>query len=445
VKLYRNAVAACERVREALGRDIAGAAASLAAWDERLAEARHDVAVTRALISDENERLAAINARRAAVLRQDVRFLAYIRPRETRNLIAPPVHRLDPGLLEAPVPACLREHADVPDELTAMLAVLREAPAAWFATVPKLIERLDRVDLLVRTMQAAQVRSQIFALRSQPAPVAATASPAARAIALVQVRQRQAVLETRQLAAAVDVTRLAALTWRGARDEVQAVASLGDLIDGEHGRGEVSRRAAEAYDQMTRVAACLHAEFSAVLPSIRLDWAERLSQFDVAPRLRDLSILPRWPEIEYIDRKQMQGYVDWLFDQIDAREPRAEDLMNDVVRMCLLLAADAPIGRILAGRLPRPTVARPGARIPLTAFDPGRLRVGMHALIYSGSQVLVRAVVEDIGSEVSARVVQTAAAEISLGLEARVQFAEAEQVAVARGPAKPTLARAKLL
>ena len=445
VKLYRNAVAACERVREALGRDIAGAAASLAAWDERLAEARHDVAVTRALISEENERLAAINARRAAVLRQDVRFLAYIRPRETRNLIAAPVHRLDPGLLEAPVPACLREHADVPDELTAMLAVLREAPAAWFATVPKLIERLDRVDLLVRTMQAAQVRSQIFALRPQPAPIAITASPAARAIALVQVRQRQAVLETRQLAAAVDVTRLAALTWRGARDEVQAVVSLGDLIDGEHGRGEVSRRAAEAYDQMTRVAACLHAEFSAVLPSIRLDWAERLSQFDAAPRLRDLSILPRWPEIEYIDRKQMQGYVDWLFDQIDAREPRAEDLMNDVVRMCLLLAADAPIGRILAGRLPRPTVARPGARIPLTAFDPGRLRVGMHALIYSGPQVLVRAVVEDIGNEVSARVVHTAAAEISLGLEARVQFAEAEQVAVARRPAKPTAVRAKVL
>jgi hypothetical protein len=69
----------------------------------------------------------------------------------------------------------------------------------------------------------------------------------------------------------------------------------------------------------------------------------------------------------------------------------------------------------------------------------------MHALIYSGPQVLVRAVVEDIGKEVSARVVHTAAAEISLGLEARVQFAEAEQVAVARRPAKPTAVRAKVL
>ena len=443
VKLYRNAITICQRVRDALAGDIAGAQASLAAWDDRLAEARQDVAVTRALIAEENDRLAAINARRTAVLQQDVRFLAYIRPRETGNLLTPPAHRLDPGLLEAPVPACLAQHADVPDELSAMLAVMREAPAAWFAKVPKLIDLLDRVDLLVRTVQTAQLRSQIFALRPQPAPAAATAAPIARAIAAVQVRQRQAVLASRQLAATVNVAQLATLNWRGARDQAQAVVSLGDLIDGEHGRGEVARRAAEAYDQMARVTACLHAEFSAVLPSIRLEWAERLSQFDAAPRLRDLSVLPRWPQVEYIDRRKMQAFVDWLFDQLDAREPRAQDLMNDIVRMCLLLAADAPIGRIIAGRLPRPTVARPGVRIPLTAFDTGRLRVGMQALVYSGPQVLVRAVVEDIGSEISARVIQTATTEVNLGVDARVQFAETAQVSLARPPATRLPARAK--
>ena len=221
------------------------------------------------------------------------------------------------------------------------------------------------------------------------------------------------------------------------------MVSLGDLIDGEHGRGEVARRAAVAYDQMAHVTACLHAEFSAVLPAIRLEWAERLSQFDAAPRLRDLSVLPRWPQVEYIDRRKMQAFVDWLFDQLDAKEPRAQDLMNDIVRMCLLLAADAPIGRILAGRLPRPTVARPGVRIPLTAFDAGRLRVGMQALIYSGSQVLVRAVVEDIGSEISARVIQTATTEVNLGVDARVQFAETAQVSLARPRATMLPARAK--
>jgi hypothetical protein len=440
VRVYRNAILACERVRDGLRRDTAGAETRLAAWDEQLAEARHDVAVTRALIAEETARLDAINTRRSEALRS-VRFLAYIRPREARNLIAPPVHRLDPGLLEAPVPACLKDHDDVPDELTAMLSVVREAPSAWFASVPKLLERLDRTDLLVRAVQSAQIRSQAFALKPQIA-IAAAASPAMKAVGLVQARQRQVVLQTRQLATAINVAQITTLPWRGARDQAQEVVSLGDLIDGEHGRGDIARRAAEAYDQMSHVAACLHAEFSAVLPSIRLDWAERLSQFDAAPRLRDLSALPRWPEIDYIDRKQMQGYVDWLFDQMSPREPRAEDMMNGVIRMCLLLAADAPIGRIIAGRLPRPAVARPGVRIPLTAFDPGKLRIGMQALIYSGPQVLVRATVEDIGSEVSVRVTHTATAEVNLGADARVQFSQAAQVTLARPPAKQAAVRA---
>ncbi|MGZ8228725.1 MAG: hypothetical protein ACXWUS_03665 [Burkholderiales bacterium] len=434
VRLYREAVRACERVLEVMRADVTGARSALVAWDQRLAEARHDVSVTRALIADENERLTAINERRAGILRDEVRFLAYIRPRETHNLAATPTRTLDPGLLEAAIPACLREHADVPDELSDMLAVLREAPVAWFVSVPKLIQKLDRTDLLLRTVQSAQLRSQIFALKA-PAPSVSLSSTSMRtAIAAVQVRQHQAVLETRQIASQLNIAQLASLTWQGARAQVEKTISLGDLIDGEHGRGEVSRNAAEAFDRLSRIATCLHAEFSAVLPSIRLDWAERLSQFDEAPTLRDLSVLARWSEIGYIDRKQIQSYVDWLFDQIDAREPRAESLMNDVVRMCLLLASEAPIGRILTGRLPRPVVVRPGVRIPLTAFDPARLRVGMHALVYRGDQVAARAVVEDIGSEISARVIHTQTAEVSFDVDARVQFAEAEQVTLRQAP-----------
>jgi hypothetical protein len=304
--------------------------------------------------------------------------------------------------------------------------------------VPKLVEKLDRHDILVRAVQTAQVRSQAFALKA-PAPMLTAGATAVRnAIGLVKSRQRVAILETRQLATTINVTQLATLTWQGARAEAEKVVSLGDLIDGEHGRGEVSRKAAEAFDRMSRIAGCLHGELSAVLPSIRLDWAESLSQFDQAPSLRDLSVLARWPEIAYIDRRQMQAYVDWLFDQIDAREPRADGLMNDVVRMCLLLAADAPIGRIIAGRLPRPVVARPGTRIPLTAFDPGRLRVGMHAVVYKGQDIVARAVVEDIGSEIAARVIYTHTAEVSLDTQARVQFAEAAQVSVKATPAART-------
>jgi len=289
---------------------------------------------------------------------------------------------------------------------------------------------------LVRAVQSAQLRSQTFALRT---PLQSALSPGAAlqtAIAQVQTRQRQTVLQTRQLSLSVNTAMLATLSWQGARAQAEQVVSLGDLIDGEHGRGEVARNAAETFERMSRITGCLHAEFSAVLPSIRLDWAERLSQFDQAPSLRDLSVLARWSEIGYVDRRQMQAYVDWLFDQVDAREARAEGLMNDVVRMCLLLAADAPIGRILAGRLPRPAVVRPGVRIPLTAFEPAKLRVGMQALIYRGVDVVARAVVEDIGSEISARVVHTQTAEVSLDVSTRVQFADAGQVSLKQTPVK---------
>jgi hypothetical protein len=163
-----------------------------------------------------------------------------------------------------------------------------------------------------------------------------------------------------------------------------------------------------------------------VLPSIRLDWAETLSQFDEAPTLRRLSALVRWGEIPYIDRYQMQSFVDWLFSRINAVEPRAESLMNDVVRMCLLLASHAPVGRIIAGRLPRPVTVRPGVRIPLTAFDPSKLRVGMEALVYRQSTVVARAVIEDIGaSEIAARVVHTAQPQVDLDVNVRVQFGAA--------------------
>jgi len=96
------------------------------------------------------------------------------------------------------------------------------------------------------------------------------------------------------------------------------------------------------------------------------------------------------------------------------------------VRMCLLLASHAPVGRIIAGRLPRPVTVRPGVRLPLTTFDPARLRVGMEAVVYRGSTVVARALVEDIGAaEVSTRVVHTSQAQVDLDINVRVQFGPA--------------------
>lgn len=436
IKRYRDVIAACQSVLDGLRNDRASARARLNALGETLAEARHDVAVTRALIAEEQARLDAINARRAAVLANEVRFLAYMRPRTVEHLAAAPLRDLAPGLTEAPVPACLRSHEDIPDELADMLVVVREAPASWFGRSPAILDRLDRTDLLIKVIQSAQLRSQLSAQQTGSFVASAgTAGGLVRAIGQVQVKQLQTVNLARTASIGINLAQLSGLGWQGARDTAVQVVSLGDLIDGAHGRGQVARQAAEFFDQLSRICTCLHAEFSLVPASIRLDWAEILSEFDTPPNLRNLASLTRWAELSHVDRKQMQAYVDWLFAQINAGEPRAEALMNDVVRMCLLLASHAPVGRIIAGRLPRPVTARPGLYIPLLALDASKVRVGMHALIYRADQVVARAVLEDVGGkELSAKVVHTIAASVDLDETVRVQFADAASVSLAASP-----------
>ena len=439
IKRYRDALTRCEFALGDLQQAQVRAVGRLAAAADRLAEARHDVAVARALMAEETARIDAVNAHRRRVLAEEVRFVAFVRPRESASpVVDTPRRAVDPALAEAPVPACLRGHDDAPDELEAMLRVVREAPADWFRQVPALVERLDRPELLLRTLGSAQLRAGLVAARvaavAQPAAAVASAAVATRlvgAVAQVLARQAAPVAARTAALAGVSVAQAATLTWKGLRTRVQEVVSFGDLIDGDHGRGEVARLAAAAFAAIGRICACLHAEFSGVLPSIRLDWAELLSQYDDPPNLRRLGNLPRWNEIDPTDRRQMQAYADWLYDQVDPLRPGAESLASDLIRMCLLLASHAPVGRIVAGRLPRPVPGvRPGTRIPLVALEPAaKLSVGMQAVLWRGEVLVARATVEDVGGgEVSARVVHTGAAQVDLGTDLRVQFEQAATV-----------------
>lgn len=440
--LYRDALSRCEGALADLLAAIDATRLRQAGVDDDLAEARHDVGVARALLAEETERIAGINARRAKVLAEEVKFLAYVRPRELDNLLATPTHAVDPGLLEAPVPACLKARPDTPEEVLDMLRVVREAPANWFVKLPVLIGRLDKVDHLQRLLGTSALRAN--AGIAQPRLALASAPATGKvAGAMLRVASRQAETLAPRLAAArnLDVAAFASLTWQGLKRQAETVASFADLAEGGH--GAVATEAAAELENITRVATCLHAEFSAVLPSIRLDWAETLSEFDAAPSLRNLASLPRWSEIGYIDRRQMQAYVDWLFGQIEPGQAEAVGLMNDVVRMCLLLASDAPIDRILAGRMARPVTAiAVGARIPLTALEPAKLKVGMQALLYRGSTLVARALVEDLGQqEIAAQVIHTVSAKVDLGEDVRVQYSHTAAVSLNAGAARRTLFR----
>ena len=427
IKLYRDAISISQSLLDSLRKQAVALDQRIQTVGEDLAEARHDVAVTRALIAEEEARLDAINDRRAQILRDHVRFIAYQRPREAELITPAPMRQLDPGLLEAPVPACLKAHQDAPDELAGLLAVVREAPSRWFASVPALLDRLDRVDLLVKTMQTAQLRSQIMNLRVTAQPAAVAVKGVAGAIAALQGKQLAAVQQLRVTSSRIDPVLIGKLGWQGARAEAEKIVSLGDLIDGEHGSGFVASQAAAAFENISRIAACLHEAFSGVLPSVRLDWAERLSQFDATPRLRNLAGLPRWGELDYETRRELQAYADWLFGQMKAGDSEAEGLINDVVHMCLLLASHAPVNRIISGRLPAPVTAVPGIRLPIRVADGLKLRVGMQALVYQADRVVARARVDDLAStEVSTTVLQVEGSRLELAAETRVQFVAAD-------------------
>jgi len=356
-----------------------------------------------------------------------VRFVAYQRPREGELVISAPARQLDPGLMPAPVPACLGEHQNAPDDLRALLAVLREAPARWFVGARAMVDRLDRVDLLVKTVRSAQFRAQVMSLRVSAEPEPASATGIAGAIAGLQRRRLVSVNALRASATRIDPAVIASLTWSNARAEADKVISLGDLIDGEHGRGEVARRAANLFEQLSRICACAHEAFSAVLPAMRLEWAQRMSQFDASPELANLASLPRFGELDYALRRSLQVFADWLFDQVDPREREARALVNDLLRMCLLLASHAPINRIVAGRVPAAITAKPGIRLPIAVAPGLRPRIGMQALVYKLDKVVARARVDDLGSgEVSATVLQVEGGSVDLAAETRVQLVEPE-------------------
>lgn len=441
--VYRDALTRAQTALDQLQSENDASQARLSEVADELAEARHDVSVARALMTEEQERIAAVNARRAKVLSEEVKFVAYIRPRETDTVLATPTHSVDPGLLEAPVPACLREHPDTPDELMDMLQVLREAPSNWFVRAPKILQQLDRLEPMVKLMQSAQLRAVTGIAVPRPVQPAASATVLAKGIARVATRQVEALAPR---LTAMQGFNLAALstttTWQSLRVQAEAVVSFGDLAEGGHGRPDVARAAAVELQNMRSIVSCLHAEFSGVPAVLRLQWAELLSEFDDAPNLRNLATLTGWASIGYIDRRQMQAYVDWLFAQIVDNVPQAVALVNDIVRMCLLLASHAPVDRIVSGRMARPvTGISPGVSIPLSVLDAAPLRVGMQALLYRNDALVARALVEDLGAEISARVIHTSSARVDLGDDVRVHFDSSAMVSLKAQTAGRTLFR----
>jgi hypothetical protein len=423
VQQYRAAIEKCRKAAATLRELSVSVDRRLKEIADNLTEARHDVSVARALLAEEIARVGAVNTRRDEILANHVPFIAYLRPRLVETVLPAPVRVVHPGLTEAPVPACLARDVEIPPELRGMVDLFREVPVRWYVHVRRVLDRFDRLDLLHGAVLNARSRAS-FKMPGEAAAVTGieAAGKLGKGVFKAFTAQQRLLSEMRVRTAQLDLTAFVGLSWQQSRDQAEDVLSLGDLVDGGHGRTDVAQAAAREIEQISRIAGCLYAAFGDVLPRIRLDWAERLSQYDEPITLRNLATLPRWGDVDYLDRREMQGLVDWLYSRLDAGQPGAVGLVSDLVRICILLASHAPVGQIIAGHLPRPTVVAPGRRVELNV-DLSKVRVGMHVLMYEQQTVVARGVVQDLAAgKAAAQILETSRPSLTLDTGARVQF-----------------------
>lgn len=433
ISAYRKAINQARQTLQAVQSLRQQADSRLAVIGGELAEARHDVSVARSLIAEEQQRLGEINQKRQNILATQVPFLVYHRPRTLGPDTDTPVRSLLPSVQLPARPACLDRQWPLPDALQEATDLLRRAPMGWFTHLPPLLHRFDRPEFLLGAIQQATLTAQRSAqqrvasfnpgLQRLSNQTANQTGSFAQSISRTFVAQQQTVSSFRIATAQLDINPLLVASWQGLRDRATLTLTLGDLIDGKYARRGLSSAAAQEFEDLTRALGCLYTGFSAIRPILRLNWAERISQYDSPINLRNFSALPRWGEVDYLERRELQSVADWLYLRVSANQAEAIALLNDLVRICILLASAAPVNQIIAGRIVEPTSVNKGGRISI-AIDPSRVRIGMSVLLYGGdNRIVAQGRVEDLsGDRAAARITQTATATVQLAANAQVRF-----------------------
>ena len=238
---------------------------------------RHDVAFAKALMAEEKERIDAINARRDQIVTNQVHFLAYFRPRTVDARNTGPVRTIDPGLSAPVIPSCLARNLTAPDELRAYVTCWR-SPSSWFRYLPVLIDKFDRLDVLQSFVQNSKQRAVFKLAQSVQTPALTTPGPLSTEIFRVYSGQQTVVNAARTATSQMDLSNFAGISWTESRDRAVSLLSIGDLVDLGHYQPEVPRVSAEEIENILKISACLYSDFTGVLPVIRLNWAERLTQ-----------------------------------------------------------------------------------------------------------------------------------------------------------------------
>lgn len=421
IDLYTGFLADARQTAEAIAARIDAASARLHAIGIELEEARHDVEVGLSLLAEAEKDAAETNARRAGIIREFGHTMIFRRAR--RDLLRRPLRTAttQDALAPDPVFTCMRGHEDQPEELRAYVGLFQDAPLAWFPSIARQVDALDKRPVAVNFLAAVSARLAL-ARPIQPIVQASTA----RALLAVQgamVMQGARLGKRYDLVQRLDFARLTRLDLGEMQRKVQELASLGDVMDAARERPQLARAASAMMEDLGKVAACLHAGFDDVAPVIRMQWAELLSQHDEPIALARLSALPQWGAIPIEQRRALQDLVNWLFAQIDTAKEDAVEAMSELVRVALLLAAHAPVDQLIPATLVASVPAEPGQRVPL-AIDVSVIRTGLIGVIRNAQGVSVaQARIEEIGPDIAqARIVRSFVPGVSLQKGFKVDF-----------------------
>jgi hypothetical protein len=395
IALFQKLAGSLHELRAAITGSADEAASYLRAVDVEVAEARHDLGTAERLRNEDRARVALVNARRAAILQNQVRAIAWRRARAVDIRDELPLIEVASGLAPDAVAVCRREHEEVPSEIHDYVQLLREVPVSWFPAIAARIRRIELLDSAhnaIRTMFERAVTPRLLAAAAE----ITAGNRYLKGVQNAMVAGRRVVEARRMSVAMLDIARIPLLSLREAHAQLSTMATIGDLIAGSHRQPALTRAASDEIEAIASIAGCLHESFGEVAPIVRLGWAEALSEFDRPAPLANLAGLQGWGEVPMELRRTLQGFVDWLFSRINRSEDAAEDAINELVRICLLMAAHSPVDKIIPAHLVAPVPAKLGSRLFLT-LDISRVRRGMTALVRDDrDRIISRAVVDDI-------------------------------------------------
>ncbi len=411
---YNDFITLCGNALANVQSDLPQAQTLLTQLENDLAQARQDVAFTTALLNDETQRVANVNAQRADTLK-NVLVVVYARPRTLETDADVPSRQLVPGNVASPVPSCLQQSVAIPPELREIVALIREAPVTWLPSIQALLNNLERPSLLQEVAVDAQARATMqLQLPLRVSSAATEPGVYAPVIASIYSTNQQAFRTFQTQRAAAQPAAMLNQSWAGQVQALQGVIAAGDLQSSDAVHAEVVSATSRLMQQISSVATCVYARAGQALPIDRLAWAEFLRGVGLSIQMQSLAVLPNWNTQDYVSRQQMQLLVDWLFQQIDTTNPDPVAYMSDVVRVAILLASDAPVNDVISGAVTLATTPKVGSVVSLT-LPSERVAHGMYVQLYSSGVLAAQAVVTDLDSAgVSATVTQTYQAGVSL-------------------------------